>query len=90
MRENLNWKKFWQDFWRFNTIAEAEESAVADIIALLFYLAGGGLLAHWFVNDATWALFIGLLSLLIGAIIFKVNYALARCKVAEEEDKNHP
>ena len=85
-----NWSRFWKSYLRFIKKAETKESTAATLAAFLFYFAGCGLLLYCFVAPAAWTFITGLLSLIIGGIIFRINTALARCKVDEEENKNHP
>lgn len=86
----IDWKEFWGNYQKFTKKAEAEESTAATVVAFLFYFAGCGLLLYCFITPAAWTFITGLLSLIIGGIIFRINTALARCKAAEEETKNHP
>lgn len=84
----VNWKEFWKNYWSFTKKVEAEESAVADIITFLLFFSGSCFVIYGFVVGIAWAFGTGLLGLVIGAAIFRLNTALARCKVAEKMDND--
>jgi len=85
-----NWKEFWKKCWDFTKKVEAEESAVADIITFLLFFGGSCFMIYGFIIGTAWAFGIGLLGMILATAISRINTALARCKAAEKEDKNHP
>lgn len=87
----VDWKKFWKKFWSFTKKAEAEESALANLVALVLFFGGSGLAIYGALSQTGWTFYTGLIGAIIGLIVSKINTGLARCKVLlEEDDKNHP